>query len=60
MRKVELLPTRDCEVGYGPATGLMWIQRLEMQHVSSNHCNFTIQVYVFSNLSHFAALLKQF
>ena len=21
MRRVELLPTRDCEAGYGPATG---------------------------------------
>ena len=31
MRKVELLPTRDCEAGYGPAWNELNIQINEMQ-----------------------------
>ena len=44
MRKVELLPTRDCEAGYGPEE-LVCVDMSEENEDKPKHCNLASMIY---------------
>ena len=46
MRKVELLPTRDCEAGYGPEYPLLYIDHFKVINYACSHTQKTKQYHV--------------
>ena len=44
MRKVKLLPTRDCEAGYGPGNIIDYIYTLIYIYIDSRNCEYSSRV----------------